>query len=48
MITQTKTIQCLKKVNETDKAVMKNNVRDQVEQERKNKSIHAFAVCKVN
>ncbi len=28
-----------KEVNEIDKAVMKDNVRDQVEQERKNKSI---------
>ncbi len=29
-----------KEVNETDKAVMKDNVRDQVEQECKNKSMH--------
>ncbi len=29
-----------KEVNETDKAVMKDNVRDQVEQKRKNKSMH--------
>ncbi len=29
-----------KKVNEIDKAAMKNNVRDKIEQERKNKDIH--------
>ncbi len=29
-----------KKVNEIDKAAMKDNVRDKIEQERKNKDIH--------
>jgi len=29
-----------KEVNEIDKAAMKNNVRDEIEQERKNKDIH--------
>ncbi len=30
----------LKEVNEIDKAAMKDNVRDEIEQERKNKDIH--------
>ncbi len=29
-----------KEVNEIDKAAMKDNVRDEIEQERKNKNIH--------
>ncbi len=35
-----KLINIWKEVNEIDKAAMKDNVRDEIEQERKNKDIH--------
>ncbi len=35
-----KLINIWKKVNEIDKAAMKDNIRDEIEQERKNKNIH--------